>query len=110
MYFTVNTPIKIEGKPYRPCVCYKVESSAMELTLERLCKEGKAQTHDKFVFFYNGKPVEQKAEKFEAVAKPVKKAKTKKAEVKEEPKDFVKEVEEVVTPVEHEAKDETEDF
>lgn len=109
MYFTVNTPIKIEGKPYRPCVCYKVESSAMELTLERLCKEGKAQTHDKFVFFYNGKPVEQKAEKFEAVAKPVKKAKAKKAEIKE-PKDFVKEVEEVVTPVEHEAKDETEDF
>ena len=106
MYFTVNTLIKIEGKPYRPCVCYKVESSAMELTLERLCKEGKAQKHERFVFFCNGKPVEQKAEKFEPVEKPVKKAKTKKAE----PKDFAKEVEEVVAPVEHETKEDTEDF
>lgn len=106
MYFTVNTLIKIEGKPYRPCVCYKVESSAMELTLERLCKEGKAQKHEQFVFFYNGKPVEQKAEKFEPVEKPAKKAKAKKVA----PKDFAKEVEEVVAPVEHETKEDTEDF
>lgn len=106
MYFTVNVPIKIEGKPYRPCVCYKVDSSAMELTLERLCKEGKAQTHEKFVFFCNGKPVEQKAEKFEVVPRPKNKAKTKKVE----PKDFVKEVKEIVTPDEYETKEETEDF
>lgn len=84
MYFTVNTPIKIEGKPYRPCICYEITGSAMELTVEKLCKEGKAQTHENFVFFCNGKPVEQKAKKFEAVEKPVKKAKTKKAEPKEE--------------------------
>lgn len=106
MYFTVNTLIKIEGKPYRPCVCYKVESSAMELTLERLCKEGKAQKHEQFVFFCNGKPVEQKAEKFEPVEKPVKKVKTKKVA----PKDFAKEVEEVVAPAEYETKEDTEDF
>lgn len=106
MYFTVNVPIKIEGKPYRPCVCYKVDSSAMELTLERLCKEGKAQTHEKFVFFCNGKPVEQKAEKFEAVPRPKNKVKTKKVE----PKGFVKEVEEIVTSDEYETKEETEDF
>jgi len=106
MYFTVNTLIKIEGKPYRPCVCYKVESSAMELTLERLCREGKAQKHEQFVFFCNGKPVEQKAEKFEPVEKPVKKAKAKKVA----PKDFAKEVKEVVTPVEYETKEDTEDF
>lgn len=107
MYFTVNTLIKIEGKPYRPCVCYKVESSAMELTLERLCREGKAQKHEQFVFFCNGKPVEQKAEKFEPVEKPAKKVKAKKVA----PKDFAKEVEEVVTPsVEYETKEDTEDF
>ena len=60
------------------------------------------------MFFYNGKPVEQKAEKFEAVAKPVKKAKAKKAVVKEEPKEA--EVTEELPPVEYETKDETEDF
>ena len=104
MYFTVNTLIKIEGKPYRPCVCYKVESSAMELTLERLCKEGKAQKHERFVFFCNGKPVEQKAEKFEPVEKPAKKAKAKKVASKE-----VETVEEAPA-VEYETKEDTEDF
>lgn len=61
MYFTVNIPIKIEGKPYRPCVCYAV-TSALETTVARLVKEEKAELHDKLVFFCNGKILERKPE------------------------------------------------
>lgn len=109
MYFTVNTSIKIEGKPYKPCICYTITGSAMELTVDKLCKEGKAQKHENFVFFCNGKPVEQKAEKFEVAEKPAKKSKAKKVE----PEKFKEEVEKIVTPVEYEAEEkveETEDF
>lgn len=97
MYFTLKTPTRIGGKLYRTCICYEV-TSYLELTVNKLVKEGKAELHEKFVFFCNGKPVEQKAEKFEQVEKPVKKAKGKKAEPK-------KEVEEEPPVVEYEAED-----
>lgn len=100
MYFTVKTPMRIGGKLFKTCICYEV-SSYLELTVQKLAKEGKVDLHEKFVFFCNGKPVEQKAKKFEAVEKPAKKAKTKKVEHKE----FKDEVEKVVEPVEYETDD-----
>ena len=101
MFFTVKTPIRIGGKLFKTCVCYEV-TPYLELTVQKLAKEGKVDLHEKFVFFCNGKPVAEKAKTFEAVEKPVKKAKPKKAEPKEE-------VEEP-SPVEYEAEDSTEDF
>ena len=81
MYFTLKTPTRIGGKLYRTCICYEV-TSYLELTVNKLVKEGKAELH----------------EKFEQVEKPVKKAKGKKAEPK-------KEVEEEPPVVEYEAED-----
>ena len=102
MFFTVNTPIRIGGKLFKPCICYEV-TSYLELTVQKLAKEGKADIHEKFVYFCNGKPVEQKAKKFEVIEKPVKKVKAKKAEPKEETA-----VEE--PSVEYEAEEGAEDF
>lgn len=107
MFFTVNTPIKIEGKHYIPCVCYQANGTAMELTVDKLCEEGKAQKHDKFIFFCNGKPVEQKAETtVEVPGKPEKTKKAKKTkEVKTETTDVVTEEADVLPP-----ENEVEDF
>ena len=91
MYFTVNVPTRIGGKLFRTCVCYEV-TPYLELTVQKLAKEGKVNLHEKFVYFCNGKPVEQKAEKFEAVEKPIKKAKAKKTEPKEVEEEPVEEV------------------
>ena len=105
MFFTVEKTIKIEGKPYKPCVCYAV-TPVLEFTINKLAEEGKVTLHEKFVYFYNGKPLEQKAKQFEPATKPAKKSRTKKVE----PEKFKEEVEELVSPAEYEAKDETEDF
>lgn len=105
MFFTVKTPIRIGGKLFKTCVCYEV-TPYLELTVQKLAKEGKVDLHEKFVYFCNGKPVEQKAKTFETVEKPAKKAKTKKVE----PEKFKEEVEEIVTPAESETEEGTEDF
>lgn len=105
MFFTVKTPIRIGGKLFKTCICYEV-TPYLELTVQKLAKEGKVDIHEKFVYFCNGKPVEQKAKTFETVAKPAKKAKAKKVE----PEKFKEEVEEIVTPVEYETEEGAEDF
>lgn len=109
MYFTVKTPIRIGGKLFKTCVCYEV-TPYLELTVQKLAKEGKVDLHEKFVYFCNGKPVEQKAKTFEAVEKPAKKAKakkTEKAEIKEEPKEETVKEE---PAVEYETEEGAEDF
>lgn len=105
MFFTVKTPIRIGGRLFRTCICYEV-TPYLELTVQKLAKEGKVDIHEKFVYFCNGKPVEQKAKTFETVAKPVKKVKAKKVE----PEKFKEEVEEIVTPAEYETEEGAEDF
>lgn len=79
IYFSVKDGLKIAGKNFRPCICYKI-SELHRASIERLAAEGKVRIHDKQVFFQNGKILETKA-----VSK-VKKAKknTAKIEVKEE--------------------------
>lgn len=78
IYFSVKDGLKIAGKNFRPCICYKI-SELHRASIERLAAEGKVRIHDKQVFFQNGKILETKA-----VSK-VKKAKknTAKIEVKE---------------------------
>jgi len=81
IYFSVKDGLKIAGKNFRPCICYKI-SELHRASIERLAAEGKVRIHDKQVFFQNGKILETKA--VNKVNK-VKKAKknTAKIEVKE---------------------------
>lgn len=78
IYFSVKDGLKIAGKNFRPCICYKI-SELHKASIERLAAEGKVRIHDKQVFFQNGKILETKA------VNKVKKAKknTAKIEVKE---------------------------
>lgn len=83
MFFSVKVPIKIAGKAYKPCICYEV-TSYLELTVDKLVKEGKADIYNKPVFFCNGKLVEEKIVKEEkTVEKPRKEKKTKEVPVKD---------------------------
>lgn len=61
MFFSVKTSIKIAGKVYKPCICYKV-TSILELTINKLVAEGKAEIHKDYVYFCNGKITEKKEE------------------------------------------------
>lgn len=78
IYFSVKDGLKIAGKNFRPCICYKI-SELHRTSIERLAAEGKVRIHDKQVFFQNGKILETKA------VNKVKKVKknTAKIEVKE---------------------------
>ena len=78
IYFSVKDGLKIAGKNFRPCICYKI-SELHRASIERLAAEGKVRIHDKQVFFQNGKILETKA------VNKVKKVKknTAKIEVKE---------------------------
>lgn len=78
IYFSVKDGLKIAGKNFRPCICYKI-SELHRASIERLAAEGKVRIHNKQVFFQNGKILETKA------VNKVKKAKknTAKIEVKE---------------------------
>ena len=78
IYFSVKDGLKIAGKSFRPCICYKI-SELHRASIERLAAEGKVRIHDKQVFFQNGKILETKA------VNKVKKTKknTAKIEVKE---------------------------
>lgn len=61
MFFSVKASIKIAGKVYKPCICYKV-TDILELTINKLVAEGKAETHKDYVYFCNGKIMEKKEE------------------------------------------------
>lgn len=78
IYFSVKDGLKIAGKNFRPCICYKI-SELHRASIERLAAEGKVRIHDRQVFFQNGKILETKA------VNKVKKVKknTAKIEVKE---------------------------
>lgn len=54
MYFSVKLPVKIAGKTFIPCVCYKV-TDVIKRNVERLEQQGKATVYEDKVFFQNGK-------------------------------------------------------
>ena len=54
MYFSVKRAVRIAGKNYFPCICYPL-TDFLKSTVEKLEKEGKAKVYDRFVFFQNGK-------------------------------------------------------
>lgn len=60
MYFSVKKTIKIAGKTYIPCICYEV-TRALELTVAKLEREGKAVTYSEKVFFQNGKVIKKES-------------------------------------------------
>lgn len=83
MYFCVTTPIKIGGKDFHTCICYKL-TDTLKLTVEKLAKEGKATIFVEKKFFCNGKLVEKKAVVKENLTTEKTKKKTKTVEVTEE--------------------------
>lgn len=97
MYFSVKSPVKIDGKVYTPCVCY-ILPDVLVPTIEKMVKEEKAYIYDHKVAFQNGKVIEKKPE-VKTEKKPSKKSKK---EEKIEPEEFVEEVEKIVTPDESE--------
>lgn len=82
MYFCVTTPIKIGGKDFHTCICYKL-TDTLKLTVEKLAKEGKATIFVEKKFFCNGKLVEKKAVVKESLTTEKTKKKTKTVEVTE---------------------------
>lgn len=91
MYFSVKNAIKLNGKKYIPCVCYEV-TKLLELTVEKLVKEGKAYTYGYKSVFVNGarvKPYEEQVAEARAENKKrkalQKEAKKKAEAVTEEP-------------------------
>lgn len=60
MYFSVKLPIKIAGKTFIPCVCYKV-TDVIKRNVERLEQQGKATLYEERVFFQNGKVLKSEA-------------------------------------------------
>ena len=86
MFFSVNNTIKIAGKVYKPCICYKV-TNTLELTVNKLVAEGKAELHKDYAYFCNGKIVEAKEEKAEPAEKSKKTKKDKNTEAPLETKE-----------------------
>lgn len=80
MFFSVNTSMKIMGKVYSPCICYKL-TKELSATIEKLESEGKAKLYAEKVAFQNGKVLVK--------ATPVVEKKTKKA--KKEAEETIKE-------------------
>ena len=84
MYFSVRSQVKIGGKVYKPCICYKTENDIIANTIENLVKKDLAVIYEEKRYFCNGKLVKTSAEK-EAEEKARKKAERKaKKEVAEE--------------------------
>lgn len=77
MYFCVTTPVKISGKAFHTCICYKL-TDMLKPTVEKLVKEGKATIFTEKKFFCNGKLVEKKTvvKKNLTTEKPKKKTKS----------------------------------
>lgn len=61
MYFSVKRAVRIAGKNYFPCICYPL-TDFLKSTVEKLEKEGKAKVYDRFVFFQNGKIINNEPE------------------------------------------------
>ena len=78
MYFCVTTPVKISGKAFHTCICYKL-TDTLKSTVEKLVKEGKATIFTEKKFFCNGRVVEKETVVKENLTteKSKKKAKTK---------------------------------
>lgn len=68
MYFSVKRAVRIAGKNYFPCICYPL-TDFLKSTVEKLEKEGKAKVYDHFVFFQNGKIIENSRQICENPAK-----------------------------------------
>lgn len=89
MYFSVRNQVKIGGKVYKTCVCYKTENTVIMNTIENLAKKDLAVIYEEKRFFCNGRLVKTSAEK-EAEKKARKKAEKKaKKEVAEEKEEIV---------------------
>lgn len=89
MYFSVRNQVKIGGKVYKTCVCYKTENTVIMNTIENLVKKDLAVIYEEKRYFCNGKLVKTSAEK-EAEEKARKKAERKaKKEVAEEKAEIV---------------------
>lgn len=54
MFFSVKVPLKINGKAYKPCICYEL-SKVLKPTVLVLKEQGKAVIYEDEVFFCNGK-------------------------------------------------------
>jgi hypothetical protein len=54
MFFSVRLPIKLNGKVFKPCICYECPED-LEKTVRKLEREGKAFIYDHRAFFQNGK-------------------------------------------------------
>lgn len=54
MFFSVRLPIKLNGRVFKPCICYECPED-LEKTVRKLEREGKAFIYDHRVFFQNGK-------------------------------------------------------
>lgn len=63
MYFSVRSQVKIGGKVYKTCICYKTENTVIMNTIENLAKKGLAEIYEEKRFFCNGKLVKTRAEK-----------------------------------------------
>lgn len=90
MFFSVRNTIKIAGKVYKPCICYEV-TNMLELTVNKLVAEGKADIHEKYAYFCNGKVVEAKEEKTEKSKSAEKSKKIKKDKKAETPSEIKEE-------------------
>ena len=89
MYFSVKNQVKIGGKVYKTCICYKTENTVIMNTIENLAKKDLAVIYDEKRYFCNGKLVKTSAEK-EAEEKAKKKAERKaKKEAVEEKAEIV---------------------
>ena len=89
MYFSVRSQVKIGGKVYKPCICYKTENDIIANTIENLVKKDLAVVYEEKRYFCNGKLVKTSAEK-EAEEKAKKKAERKaKKEAVEEKAEIV---------------------
>lgn len=89
MYFSVRNQVKIGGKVYKTCVCYKTENTVIMNTIENLAEKDLAVIYEEKRYFCNGKLVKTSAEK-EAEEKARKKAERKaKKEVAEEKEEIV---------------------
>ena len=80
MYFCVTTPVKISGKAFHTCICYKL-TDTLKSTVEKLVKEGKATIFTEKKFFCNGKLVEKKTVVKKNLTTEKSKKKTKSVEI-----------------------------
>ena len=86
MYFSVNEPISILGKTYKPCICYECPAFMIR-TVRELADKGKATVFTERRFFCNGKIISTKLNKLSYTVKKTSHKKEVKSTSKEEPKE-----------------------